>query len=332
MKIQITADFIYSYLSGKSTALQKQFLDEWVMTKENEEMFYKCIDEFEKQEPQYVANLGDGLLKFKSKLENYETITQSENIKLEIPSWRGKRVFIKAACVIFGLSLLYYSYVAIYATTTYASNSKSELKIKLNDGSDVILKPNSILEIPKIGFGKSTRRVFLKGEANFEVKHLESNQKFIVLTESDLEVVVLGTNFDVLSRAGMSTVELNRGKVILKYKEGLKEKELTMIPGQKVKMDNRLKIEHLSSTKKINITPISKVQRFDFDNTSLLELAVIIKKTYGLEVIFEDENLKKRTIEGSFQAETADELLEITSRVFELKISKTGDEIILSNK
>ena len=55
-------------------------------------------------------------------------------------------------------------------------------------------------------------------------------------------------------------------------------------------------------------------------------------ENYGIQVIIKDEALAKRTLVGSFRAENADELLDIISEIFTIKIVRTGDTVILTDK
>ena len=56
MNAEINKEFVFNYLSGKSTALQKQLIDEWVKNAAHEELFYQWLVEYEYQQPQYLAD------------------------------------------------------------------------------------------------------------------------------------------------------------------------------------------------------------------------------------------------------------------------------------
>ena len=92
--------------------------------------------------------------------------------------------------------------------------------VTLTDGSQVTLNANSSLRVPRFGFGKRTRDVTLLGEADFSIKHLPDDQRFVVQTDKNFEVVVLGTEFLVNTREKGTKVVLNKGKVRLLYQEG----------------------------------------------------------------------------------------------------------------
>ena len=85
--------------------------------------------------------------------------------------------------------------VLIYKT--YHTASGETKTFVLVDGSQVTLNTLSSLRVPRWGFGSSSREVFLDGEAAFSVRHTPDGRKFIVKTQKDFEVVVLGTEFSV---------------------------------------------------------------------------------------------------------------------------------------
>lgn len=71
-----------------------------------------------------------------------------------------------------------------------------QLKLRLEDGTDVRLNAGTVLEYPPV-FDRSIRRVKLSGEAMFEVQH-DGQRPFVVETFTS-EVEVLGTKFNVLA-------------------------------------------------------------------------------------------------------------------------------------
>ena len=86
------------------------------------------------------------------------------------------------------------------------NTSSKEQKITLEDGSLVILKPNSRMSYPK-HFGQKTRNVLLTGEAFFNVKK-DHNKPFIVHT-GDLVTEVLGTSFTIKSDENANVIEVS---------------------------------------------------------------------------------------------------------------------------
>ncbi len=332
MNAEITKEFIFSYLSGKTSALQKQMVDEWVKNPTNEELFYKWLVEYEYQNPQYISNLPVAIERFHTyadKLsENPSFIFNAEETKF---SSRSRMWFwMIAASLTLGLVVGGWAFKDTFIYQTHTTAFGETKSLILSDQTKVILNANSSLRVPRFGFGAKIREVLLTGEANFSVTHKTNNQKFIVKTGKGLEVVVLGTEFTVYTRQRGSQVVLNKGMVQLRYQEGQTQKELMMKPGDLVTFDqsNHPKQE---ITKQPEKYAAWKDHRFVFDDTTLQEFAKIMDENYGLEVIIKDETLAKRTLVGSFRADNADELLEIVSEIFDINITKTGDTVILTD-
>lgn len=99
--------------------------------------------------------------------------------------------------------------------------------LTLTDGSEVKLNANSEIQFASKWSQGEDRRVYLKGEAFFEVKKDPYRAKFTVVTE-DLEVDVLGTSFNVHSRGEETGVFLIEGKVRL----DLGEEQKSILPGE----------------------------------------------------------------------------------------------------
>ncbi len=333
MNAEINKEFIFNYLSGKTSALQKQMVDEWVKDPAHEELFYKWLVEYEYRHPQYLTQWSEAIERFHSQADQFDK-NPSFVFKPEestLPVLRNDWGWMIAASLVIGLlagSWLFRSMIIYQTHTTAFGQTKSFL---LSDNTKVTLNANSSLRVPRFGFGSKTREVLLTGEANFAVTHTPHHQKFIVRTDKGFEVVVLGTEFTVYSRQQRAKVVLNKGKVQLRYREGKIRKQVMMKPGDLITLDpgNHLNRE---VTKQPEKYAAWKDHRFVFDDTSLEEFAKIMDENYGIQVIIKDEALAKRTLVGSFRAENADELLDIISEIFTIKIVRTGDTVILTDK
>lgn len=331
MKAEITKEFIYSYLSGKTSALQKQMIDEWVGKPANEELFYKWLVEYEYQHPQYITNLPKAVERFHTYADKFDEVPKPIFQVEEAPmlSHSSRWAWVVAACLFIGVCIGGWIFKEVFIYQTYSANFGHTKSFLLSDNTSVTLNANSSLRVPRFGFGTNSREVLLNGEATFVVTHQPNNQKFIVKTNKNLEVIVLGTEFTVYARKRGAKVVLTKGKVQLRYEEGKSQKQLMMKPGDLVMLDqsNHLKQKVTKQPEKYSAW---KDHRFVFDDTTFLEFAIIMEENYGIHVIIMDESLAKRTLVGSFKAESADELLEIVSEIFNLNISKTQNTVVLT--
>lgn len=130
------------------------------------------------------------------------------------------------------------------------SNGRQHIQsISLPDGTSVLLGPNSTLSYPK-NFTEAQRRVELEGQGFFDVAKNE-HQPFIVVT-SEMEVMALGTAFEVFAFEGNRSAEttLLNGviKVTLPLKEHHEAKEFILIPNHKLTLQNKTyKIEEIDA-------------------------------------------------------------------------------------
>ncbi|RYZ26433.1 MAG: hypothetical protein EOO10_15555 [Chitinophagaceae bacterium] len=126
------------------------------------------------------------------------------------------------------------------------NSKKSQLKLntafgqiashKLPDGSEVMLNANSKLAMNESWKGGEDREVWLEGEAFFHVKKTSAKDRFIVHTNG-ADIIVTGTQFNVVNREGESNVLLKEGSVTLKTKEG---QLIKMLPGDFISLNNNL--------------------------------------------------------------------------------------------
>ena len=166
----------------------------------------------------------------------------------------------------------------------------------------------------------------MTGEANFSVKHTFDNKRFIVKTNKNFEIEVLGTEFNVNARQKDAKVVLNKGKIQLNYKNGKVAKKITMKPGDLVVIDPKGQL-NLKVVPQPQIFSAWKEQRFIFDETSLLEVATMIEENFGLTIKFREDFLAKRTITGTFHAENADELLQVIAELLEINYNRQNNNV-----
>ena len=177
----------------------------------------------------------------------------------------------------------------IYDTTARQEENKynrievprgSEYWIVLPDGTRVWLNAATELKYP-VAFHAKERRVYLKGEAYFEVAP-DKNRPFYVETE-EVKVRVLGTVFDVNTHytRGVRTV-LVEGAVALEWGD---QKEIRMKPGELADFDRTTTEVTL---KEVDVTSyISwKEGYFVFEDEPLEEMMHTLSLWYDKEFLF----------------------------------------------
>jgi len=145
-------------------------------------------------------------------------------------------------------------------------------QLTLSDGTKVWLNAMSELRFP-VQFGGKERRVYLKGEAYFEVAH-DAGRPFRVAV-NDTEVEVLGTHFNINSYAQVTTT-LVEGSVKI-YKE---EEEQLLTPGQEAKVGEHISVYKANMDKVI----AWKNGDFYFKSDNMVEIMEQLSRWYDIDV------------------------------------------------
>lgn len=331
MKNQVSKETLFNYFAGGATALQKQLIDEWAKDDSNREFFFECLALWESQNPQFMADTNEALKRHQQRIINQPTNESLETLGEPITHWLKPFWFRSLIAASVGIVLLLSGlfFKDNIRFKTYSTTFGETRLVTLTDGSQVTLNANSSLRVPRFGFGEKTREVVLLGEADFSIKHLPNHQHFVVQTNKNFEVVVLGTEFLVNTREKGTKVVLNKGKVRLLYQEGKASKELTMKPGNLVTFDNEGHVS-LKQTPKPQDFISWKEHRFVFDGTTLAEISGLFAENYGITLQIPDKALTQWTISGAFTAYNAKELIETLASASNLTYRQQGDTIVIT--
>lgn len=209
---------------------------------------------------------------------------------------------------------------------THKTNFGEILNIKLQDGSDVTLNSNSSLSYYK----NESRKVWLSGEAFFQVdKKVVTNAKFWVLTD-DLSVEVYGTSFNVNTKKKKTDVFLEEGSIWLKLKNGADKK---MIPGNYISYS--AKKNKILEDKNI-FNPITKTSWKDgsllFENLSLEKAMEKIEESYGFTIVFKKDKSKNILITGAVPITNIDICIKAIEKSVDVTITKKDNSLIISEK
>lgn len=275
------------YLAGSCSAEEEKIVIDWY--ERNAEITHELLTEDEK---------------ISTKNRIWSKIRKNtfgeKNLKL-IPIWQYLGI---AASILVFLSLGLYMFsskktskdLAFSATDIEVkNNSKTPQEITLEDGSVVVLQPNSKLSYPE-HFGDVNRQVYLFGDAMFEVKR-NPQKPFLVIT-GKVTTEVLGTSFIVKSGEKSKSVEIEvlTGKVSV-YENTEKESNVRngaiLTPNQKVVFNKETKTIVVGIVEEPKLVKVQNETEFSFDDTSLSDVLAVFKKNYQLEFFIENPNLNK---------------------------------------
>lgn len=257
-------------------------------------------------------------LKLEAKLKTKNTIP----LQKEKKNYKKHLGIAASIVLIVATSLVYFNSLKITHKTKYGEI----LKLRLEDGSNVILNSNS-----KISYYKDDyRKIKLSGEAFFEVeKKKATNAKFWVTT-NDLEVQVYGTSFNVNSKHQKTEVFLEEGIILLELKNGVSQK---MNPGNFISYSFKEdKILHQEESMKSSLKTSWKDGTIIFEKLLLKDAIKKIEETYGLNAIFRDEKSKNKIITGVVPTTNLAICIKAIEKSVGVKITLKNKNLIINNK
>ncbi len=323
---QLSKSTLFNFFAGNASPLQQKLVEEWLKEdKNNTELYYEWLEEWEREHPQFLPDTQEALQSYLGRIHSAE----ADEVQLSpaVPQGKSSRFWIRIAAAVallfvsaFLLNLDLFTYKSYHTTF-------GELRtIELEDGSRVTLNANSTLRVPRFGFGRISREVLLEGEAEFVVEHTHDDKKFLVHTPDNLEVEVVGTEFIVFSRDRGSKVVLNKGKVLLRSL-GNESHELSIKPGDVVTI--RDGVFDLEEAQPFVLHAAWKDHRFVFDRASLREIAAQLKERLNITLIIDDSTLADRKLTGTLEASSSEEVFDILSKVLHIKITLEGNHAVV---
>jgi len=210
--------------------------------------------------------------------------------------------------------------------------------VTLPDGSTVLLNGNSTLTFARNWAEGTPREVWLDGEGFFNVTKRQSAQgsgsaqavKFIAHAPN-IDITVLGTQFNVNTRRGTTAVTLIEGKVQLKNTRNRQSRVLEMKPGQQAILPRGIE--------KVALRPVKTAlhdawtrRLFAFEDTPLRDVAALLNDTYGLEVVFEDQQLAEKRFTGNLSNENLETLLTVIAATFHLDAERSEQRVTFRHR
>ena len=170
-----------------------------------------------------------------------------------------------------------------------------EFKVRLQDGTLVYMNSETELKYPVRFVGKE-RRVYLSGEAYFEVQR-DTTKPFIVVMNGN-EVRVLGTEFNVRSYEDEKCqfTTLVAGKVLLTTHD---HRCIELLPNEQGIVDPQGDIR--KEQVDVALYTAWKDGNFVFRKQSLEHIMEIVERWYDLKVTFEDEWCKQVSFSGNVE-------------------------------
>lgn len=265
-------------------------------------------------------------------IDNMERRPRKRPVITFLSSWRAAAVLLP----LIGIALLFFWQTRTSGLENVVTAFGEMSKITMPDSSFVMLNANSVLTYKKAWKSSETRELWLKGEAFFEVKHLdkdnkiEAHERFLVHTKN-MVVEVLGTAFNIRERRGETEISLQEGSIKVSFRDAKKE-GLILKPGDILMVDPDNNTRLVSNrSHAINSSAWSE-KKLILTNPTLAEICRYLEDIYGKRFVFKDPKLAEKKLEGPIHIDSLDDALFVISTALNLSFTNENDAILVSLK
>lgn len=312
------------YLSGELTAIETDHLLESLQSSAERQKFFEEYQQVWERTgllPEIPSTSVD------QQWEKFESAAFANSGRsTTVPLWGNPLLKIAAVIAVVATSIVAWSILGTVTGTKedfVVMQTDSKMKeFQLPDGSIVWLNQSSKLEFDRSFI---PRTIHLDGEALFEVKSLDEDQPFTVVT-GDTKTTVLGTIFMVSSTSGgeVVTVYVQEGRVAFESESGSESQILTA--GFQGLYDQEA--QSITRSEQIDQNILSwKTGIFRFNDTPLAEILPLIERYYGVHFEIVNTGLLSCTYNSDFANMNLDEMLEELSFALNLHIDKNDSGI-----
>jgi transmembrane sensor len=299
-------ELIAKELNGEISESEKFNLLEWVNKKEENFVLY------EQTVKSWEATA------VKNKIPDFNTEAAWQKLKTKTSeAKKGRGISINRSSFAFKAAavLLLIGIVALVKYTLFNApeainfaTRENEMEIYLPDSSKVLLNKNSHLTY-YTDFNSEERKVYLEGEAFFEVRK-SHGKKFEVFGLRSI-TTVLGTSFSVRSvrNEPLEIVQVVTGMVSFADKNYREKNEVILTPGFKGEFDRSSRLTK-NKIKDPNFMAWRE-NRLSFDNTGLKDVIEAMEKYFGVEIEVNDPLLLNCRFTGAFNKPGIEQVLEV---------------------
>lgn len=214
----------------------------------------------------------------------------------------------------------------VYVERTMPAGKTATLT--LSDGTKVYLNSESTLKFPK-EFGPTSREIYLKGEAFFEVASDE--ERPFKVHAGNLQTTVLGTSFNVKAFSGDQDVQVavEHGKVSVGKEQADSADTMLLTRNQWATFDKASQ----KLTKKTG-----DIRRFTawrkgvlyFHGKTVADIVATLERWYGTDIIIQNEGIKDCMMHGEHKEENLENVLKAMEFALDMSYEFAEEGIIIT--
>lgn len=327
-KYDIPWELITDSFTGSLSPEDEQELNYWLLSDPgNRERYTRLRELWENGLEDFsfyrLADESSAWMNLSSRMKSDKTILTGDLFKIKRNQFIRNFSAIAAGFLI--LTAIGYLVFFNNNNVVYKTASGEQREIKLVDGSEVFLKPQTRINVAQ-DFNKSVRIISLeKGEATFDVAHHDN--PFIVKV-GPVRIEDLGTSFIIKKGKDKIDVAVNSGKVAFIINATGEVKELTA--GTSITFN----INEKRSGEIINTGngQISQKALLNFDNSPLSEVIASLQKIFGNRIGIADSTIGKKRLTADFDGIPFENVIAIICKSLNLEYSVKDSTYLLNEK
>ncbi len=239
-----------------------------------------------------------------------------------------------AASVIIILGVIYiYQYQSstneqAVIQTLVSAGVDDQKQVELPDGSVVWLNKGSELLYPE-NFYATSREVYLKGEAYFDVAH--NQEKPFIVHAGISKTTVIGTSFNLRAYGKEDDIRLTvvSGKVAFTLTDD--RERVIVTPGNMANLNRNSKSIVHGENPDLNFLSW-KTKELKFNDCPISELITALERYYGIDIQLQNEATNNCRFTGDFKDTELDNTLKIITRAIGSEYKKTGTVYMINGE
>lgn len=297
MNIEKFKHIVQKYLQGKISDKEKNILQKF----ENQMIDKNISEAFSSEEEikQIQKEISDKV---------FRSVSKKKTIVWQ--KWAIAASFL----LLFGIGILYILMRKDFEGLITSEKNIAEIEITtqknerqevtLSDGTKVMLSPESTLRYPT-EFSTEIRKVFLSGEAYFDVVRNEQ-QPFVVISKN-IETQVLGTSFNVRAYDGQEQIKVTLASGKVRVSDA--KNQIILSPSQQLVYE---KSSQMMTLKNIDLEDFAQMRNgiLRFEEMTLRQVVEKLEDFYNVRISLQVQNSEKYYVTGVFKKEDIRVILE----------------------
>lgn len=319
----MTDELLVKFLLKESTGEEKQEVLTWLDAAEENRRYFEQFRQIWDNSRQLAAvstvNEEEAWQRMKERLVQESRLKKSRQEQAPGTWWRMAASVVGIICIL-GLAYIGYRKASTPETLQLAA-AQQPLKAALPDGSTVVVNRRSNLSYPE-QFRGNSRKVWLKGEAFFDIK--PDKKKPFLINVNDLTVTVIGTSFNIRENADSTEIIVESGVVKVNFKGGNAELHSTekLVVYQSGRQPRK-------QTTTDQLHAYFRTKTFSCDNTPLWKLVEVLNTAYDTNIRIDNPSIRTLPLTTTFNNESLENILTIISQTLDITVNRENGTIVL---